>query len=142
MKIQLVTIGQPKLSYAKLGWEEYLSRLNHYHRVQVTHIADKQNNTAHILKATESSYRVALTIEGHQFSSPELARFLDQHGLDTQPVSFIIGGPEGLPADVIKAVDQEWSLSRLTYPHDLAMVVLVEALYRASTINSRHPYHK
>jgi 23S rRNA (pseudouridine1915-N3)-methyltransferase len=142
MKLHLVTIGRPKLQYAKLGWEEYLRRLEHYHRVQVTHIADKQNDSAHLLKSTENSFRVALTIEGPQFSSQGLAIFLNDHSLNTRAISFMIGGPEGLPEDVIKAADAQWSFSQLTFPHDLAMVVLVETLYRASTINTGHPYHK
>jgi 23S rRNA (pseudouridine1915-N3)-methyltransferase len=54
----------------------------------------------------------------------------------------MIGGPEGLPAVVIEQLDYQWSLSKLTFPHDLAMVVTLEALYRASTIAAGSPYHK
>lgn len=71
-----------------------------------------------------------------------LARFLAKRSQEGREVSFIIGGPEGLPEEVINTADHKLSLSELTFPHDLAMVVLLEALYRASTINSNHPYHK
>jgi len=142
MKIHVITIGKPKLSYAQAGWEEYWSRLSHYHQVRVTHIADKHNDAAHILEAAGSAYKVALAIEGKQFSSEELSEFLQRHERMSKEVAFIIGGPEGLPAEVINRANHHLSLGKLTLPHDLAMVVVLEALYRASTINSGHPYHK
>lgn len=121
-----------------------MSRLQHYHQVQVTHIADKwAYNGDHILKASSNTYRVALVIDhGTQLSSPELAAFLDKRALESRAVSFLIGGPEGLPRTVLEAADYQWSLSKLTFPHDLAMVILLESLYRASTINAGQPYHK
>ena len=116
--------------------------MSHYHQVRVTHIADKHNDAAHILEAAGSAYKVALAIEGKQFSSEELSEFLQRHERMSKEVAFIIGGPEGLPAEVINHANHHLSLGKLTLPHDLAMVVVLEALYRASTINSGHPYHK
>lgn len=142
MKLHIITIGQPKLSYAKDGWAEYWKRLGHYHQLQVTHIADKYNDAAHLLGAAGSAYKVIMEIEGKQFSSPELSQFLDKQALQGREVCFIIGGPEGLPQEVIDKADLQWNLSRLTFPHDLAMVVLLETLYRASTISAGQPYHK
>lgn len=142
MKIQLITIGQPKLTYAKQGWAEYLSRLQHYHQLRVTHISDKQNDAAHILAAARGSYLVGLVIGGQQFSSHSLATFLEKRALEGREVSFIIGGPDGLPEEVVQQLDWQWSISDLTFPHDLAMVILLEALYRASTISAGLPYHK
>jgi 23S rRNA (pseudouridine1915-N3)-methyltransferase len=142
MKIHIITVGKPKLPYAVAGWEEYWKRLKHYHRLRATHLADKRGDAAHILEAAGSSCKVALLIEGKQFASPELAAFLTAQELTGREVSFIIGGPRGLPAEVINASDYRWSLGRLTLPHDLAMVFLLETLYRASTINAGHPYHK
>lgn len=143
MKLHLITIGEPKLLYAKEGWREYVQRLNRYHTVRVTHLADKwAYDVSAILKATANSYIVALAIDGKQFSSESLASFLDKHTLDGRELSFIIGGPEGLPQEVIDRADLAMSFSKLTFPHDLAMVILAEALYRASTIQAGHPYHK
>ena len=142
MKIHIVTVGSPKLAYAKLGWEEYLGRLKHYHSVRVSHIADKQNDAEHILAAASNAYKIALVINGPELSSPELAEFLDKKALDSNEVCFLIGGPDGLLNDVIEACDKQWGFSRLTFPHDLAMVILVESLYRASTINDGLPYHR
>jgi 23S rRNA (pseudouridine1915-N3)-methyltransferase len=143
MKLHIITIGQPKLSYAKQGWEEYFGRLQRLHTIRATHLNDKfVNDPTKILETAGNNYKVVLEITGQQFNSPELAQFLTKRELESREVSFIIGGPEGLPQEVIEAADFKWSLSQLTLPHDLAMVVLLETLYRASTINARLPYHK
>ncbi|HKR82077.1 MAG TPA: 23S rRNA (pseudouridine(1915)-N(3))-methyltransferase RlmH [Candidatus Saccharimonadales bacterium] len=142
MKLHLITIGEPKLAYARAGWEEYCKRLGRFQSVRITHIADKQNDADHILQAAGTAYKVALVIDGTQLSSPGLARFLEKRAQDGRELCFMVGGPEGLPQAVIDKADYAWSLSQLTFPHDLAMVVLAEALYRASTIAAGHPYHK
>ncbi|HSX17078.1 MAG TPA: 23S rRNA (pseudouridine(1915)-N(3))-methyltransferase RlmH [Patescibacteria group bacterium] len=143
MKLHIVTVGEPKLAYARAGWEEYLGRLQHYHQVRVTHVPDKWAYDAkHLQQAAGNAYTVALVIDGRQFSSPELATFLEKRALDGREVCLFIGGPEGLPAEVIAGADAQWSFGKLTFPHDLAMVVLVESLYRASTISAGQPYHK
>jgi len=142
MKLHIITIGKPRLSFAKEGWSEYWQRLEHYHQMRVTHIADKHNDAEHLLAATGKAYKVALVIDAKEFSSPRLATFLNQRALEGREVCFLIGGPEGLPQDVIDQADYCWSLGSLTFPHDVAMVLVLEALYRASTINSGQPYHK
>lgn len=142
MKLHIITIGKPKLDYAKLGWDEYLKRLQRYHSVRITHLADKYADDADkIIAATGNSYRVGLIIEGEQLTSRQLAAFLDLRALESKEVCFIIGGPDGLPSAAQTAMDFQWSFSKLTLPHDLAMVTLLETLYRASTINAGTPYH-
>lgn len=143
MKLHIVTIGKPKLAYAKQGWEEYILRLQKYHDVKVSHLPDKfAYDAKKIQEAIGSSYLVALEITGKQLSSSELAAFLEKRALEAREVSFVIGGPEGLPKEVITAANMQLSFSKLTFPHDLAMVILAEALYRATTINAQLPYHK
>lgn len=143
MKLRLVTIGKPKLHYAQLGWNEYLWRLVKFHQVEVKHLGDKYaDDAAKILEATSGTYRVAMVIDAKTMRSHDLALFLKKRELDAKVMSFVIGGPEGLPAEVIDKADYHWSLSPLTFPHDLAMVVTLEAIYRASTINAGIPYHK
>lgn len=143
MKLHIITVGEPKLSYAKAGWQEYISRLKHYHDVRITHIADKWAYDGRYLRQMAgNAYTVALVIDGTQYTSPELSAFLEKRALDARTLCFIIGGPEGLPEEVILGADLTFGLSKLTFPHDLAMVVLAEALYRASTISAGHPYHK
>ncbi len=142
MKLHIITLGPPKLPYAKSGWHEYLHRLEHYHSVQVTHIPDKHNSTKSYVTAAGNSFKIALYIQGTEFSSPELARFLNQKAVESRELSFLIGGPDGLPEEVLAQADFSWSLGLLTFPHDLAMVMVVEALYRASTITASQPYHR
>jgi 23S rRNA (pseudouridine1915-N3)-methyltransferase len=142
MKLHIVTIGKPKLTYAKLGWEEYIDRLRRYHTVRITHLADKYADDANkIFETAGSGYKIGLIIAGRQLSSQQLATFLETRALEARGVSFIIGGPDGLPSTVQAAMDFQWSLGNLTLPHDLAMVNLAESLYRASTINAGTPYH-
>lgn len=143
MKLHIITIGSPKLAYAQNGWAEYLKRLQRFHSVRVTHLADKfANDAGKVLEAAGKAYKVALVIEAKQLSTEELADFLEKRAPEGREVCFIIGGPDGLPQEVIEKADFSWSFSKLTFPHDLAMVVLLETLYRASTVNAGHPYHR
>ncbi|MGB4966860.1 MAG: 23S rRNA (pseudouridine(1915)-N(3))-methyltransferase RlmH [Candidatus Saccharimonadales bacterium] len=143
MKLHLVTIGKPRLEYAKQGWNEYFSRLQRLHSVRVTRLSDKHaQDTARILEAVQGTSWCVMEIKGREYTSENLAAFLRAKELEAREVSFVIGGPEGLPQEVRDAATHQWSLGRLTLPHDLAMVVTLEALYRASTINARLPYHK
>ena len=142
MKLHIITIGEPKLAYARLGWQEYLTRLQRLHTVTVTHISDKLNTPKHILGVIDTSFLVALDENGSELTSQGLSDFLQKQQLTSKTISCIIGGADGLPLEVLKRADYTLSLGRLTLPHDLAMVVLLEALYRASTIASGHPYHR
>ncbi|MDB5166023.1 MAG: hypothetical protein JWM37_95 [Candidatus Saccharibacteria bacterium] len=141
MKIHIITIGKPKLAYAQAGLEEYVRRLKHFHPLQVTHLSDRHNDVDHILGAVGRSFLVALAIEGKQLSSHQLSAFLEKRLLDGRDICFVIGGPDGLPAEVLETADLRWSFSDLTLPHDLAMVVLAESLYRACAISAGLPYH-
>ena len=143
MKIHIVTVGKPKLVYAQTGWDDYLARLQRLHTVRVTPLSDRYaEDIDKFLQVTTGSYRVVLEIEGKALSSHELASFLITRELEAREICFIIGGPDGLPQAVRAAAEYQWSLSRLTLPHDLAMVVTLEALFRASTINAHLPYHR
>lgn len=143
MKIHIITVGKPKLGYAIAGWDEYLSRLNRLHTVRTTQLADKlAYDAGKIREAQGSSHKVVLEITGKQYTSIELAAQLTKLELLGKEISFLIGGPEGLPQEIRDSADLQWSFSKLTLPHDLAMVTLLESLYRASTINAGLPYHK
>lgn len=143
MKLHIVTVGKPKLAYAVSGWADYLARLERLHTVRVTHLADKYVDDADkIREVTTGTYVVALEIAGKDLTSHQLADFLQKRELEAREVSFVIGGPDGLPQTIRESANYQWSLSRLTLPHDLAMLVTLEALFRASTINAGLPYHR
>lgn len=142
MRLHVITVGKPKLPYARLGWDEYLGRLQRHHDVRTTQLSDKYaNDSAKILDTAGSAYRVALVIGAKQYSSHKLASFLKRREAEAREVAWIIGGPDGLPPGVLEQSDLQLGLSELTFPHDLAMVILLETIYRASTINAGTPYH-
>ncbi|KTC88978.1 Ribosomal RNA large subunit methyltransferase H [Fluoribacter dumoffii] len=85
---------------------------------------------------------IALEIEGKAFSSEELALKISHLNQTTSHLCFLIGGPEGLSQDILKLCDERWSLSKLTLPHPLVRIILLETLYRAWSIINNHPYHK
>ena len=143
MKLHVITVGEPKLAYAKLGWEEYTKRLTRFHQLQVTHLSDKwAYDAGRIQAAIGKAYSIAMVIDGPQYSSPDLAALLEKHAHQAHELCFVIGGPEGLPQQVIDSANATMGLSKLTFPHDMAMLILAEALYRASAINAQLPYHK
>jgi 23S rRNA (pseudouridine1915-N3)-methyltransferase len=145
MKVHIATIGQPKLAFARMGWDEYIRRLGRLHTVRTTHIADRYADDGSkilLATATKQTTLVALDVAGQQYTSQSLAAFLQTRQLEGKELCFIIGGPNGLPGTIQQAADYRWSLSLLTLPHDLAMVVTLEALYRASMITMGLPYHR
>ena len=142
MKFKIITIGKPKLSFAKEGFMEYVKRLSGRHSVDVVHLRDGVSDEK-ILGELNCEFSIALDENGKEFSSRELSEFLDKKSLEgIGEVCFIIGGPDGHSDKIKGNVDFVWSFGKMTLPHDLAMVVLAEALYRATTISAGHPYHR
>ena len=90
----------------------------------------------------KTDWVVALEVNGHNWSSEQLAEKLSNWQMNGQDVVFLIGGPEGLAPDCKRRANQNWSLSNLTMPHPLVRIVFAEALYRAWTIGIGHPYHR
>lgn len=145
MRLHVITVGSPKLDYAKRGWDEYAGRLQRSHRFEVSRVNGKTAaaESEAIRKAAGKMPLVLLDPRGKQFSSEELAAWLEDQSLrGHSALAFAIGGPEGHSDDLRKDADHLWSLGKLTLPHDLAMVVLLEALYRALSINAGEPYHR
>lgn len=145
MRLHLITVGEPKLAYARSGWDEYEKRLRRYHKLQVSRVSGKtqQAESEAVLRAAGKSLLVLLDPRGKQFSSEKLSEYLDTQALGgTGELAFAIGGPDGHTDELRSRAHLLWSLGELTLPHDLAMLVLVEALYRAATISAGEPYHR
>jgi 23S rRNA (pseudouridine1915-N3)-methyltransferase len=145
MRLHLITVGEPRLAYARAGWDEYYTRLGRYHKPRVTRVpgSTPAREGAAILRAAGNAPLMALDPRGTQRTSEELSSFLDALALGgTGELALCIGGPDGLTDEVRAHAHTLWSLSRLTLPHDLAMVVTLEALYRAATISKGEPYHR
>jgi len=96
-----------------------------------------------LLEALErDDFVVALDERGREFATLELARWFAERQQDGRDLVFLIGGPDGLDPAVLERADWRWSLSRLTFPHALVRILLVEQLYRAQSVLSHHPYHR
>ena len=161
MKIDIITIGRLKESYLTAAQQEYLKRLAPYARVNVTELPDEkapenlspaamaqvlEKEAAKIEKHLDMNagvYRIALAIEGKQLSSPELASMIDRQAVaGFSKFVFVIGGSLGLAAGVLGKCQMKLSFSKMTFPHQLMRVILLEQVYRAFKIVNNEPYHK
>jgi 23S rRNA (pseudouridine1915-N3)-methyltransferase len=103
----------------------------------------RQEEGVRLLKGVPDSHRLfALDLRGQLLSTEDLAAHLRSWQMDGQGVSLLIGGPDGLSAEVLARCEQRWSLGRMTLPHPLVRVVLAEQVYRAWTVTAGHPYHR
>jgi len=143
MNIHVLTIGKPKLAFARAGVEEYMARLGAAVRVEVLKASNREEESALLLQRSEKMLRVVLDERGEQVTSRELAAKLTRWELDrTKAVAFLIGGADGHTDELRKRADWRWSLGKLTLQHELALVVLLEQVYRARCINAGTPYHR
>jgi 23S rRNA (pseudouridine1915-N3)-methyltransferase len=159
MHITIVSVGKLKEKYLKQGIAEYLKRLTAYAKVDVVEVADekapevlsenemvqvKDKEGERILaKISPDTYVIALAIEGKLKSSEELAKDMDNLAIyGKSKVAFVIGGSLGLSDTVLKRANDKLSFSKMTFPHQLMKLILVEQIYRAFRINRGEPYHK
>lgn len=145
MRLHLITVGEPKLNYAKQGWDEYEKRLRRYHKLKVSRVTGKnqQQESEAIARLVGNAKLILLDPRGQQWSSEGLSSYIDGQSVSgVGELCFAIGGPLGHTDALRGQAHRLWSLGELTLPHDLAMVVLLEALYRAATISAGEPYHR
>jgi 23S rRNA (pseudouridine1915-N3)-methyltransferase len=154
VKLRVLAVGTRMPPWVRDGWEEYARRLPRELPLALTQIepgirgagspaAAIQAEGRKVLAALRPyDFAVALDERGGQMSTQELSAWLAARMQDGRDLAFLIGGPDGLSADVLQRADLKWSLSRLTLPHALVRVVLAEALYRAHAVLAGHPYHR
>lgn len=159
MHITIITVGRVKESYLTAGIAEYAKRLTRYCKLDQVEVADekapetlsekemeqiKDREGERILsKIKDTEYVIALAIEGKQQSSEELAATLGQLSVSGKSdLVFVIGGSLGLSGAVLKRADLKLSFSRMTFPHQLMKLILVEQIYRGYRILKNEPYHK
>ncbi|MCK9927523.1 23S rRNA (pseudouridine(1915)-N(3))-methyltransferase RlmH, partial [Frankia sp. Mgl5] len=159
MQITVVTVGKLKEKYLKDGIAEYSKRLSAYCKLQIVEVSDEK--APEELSATEmeqvkrkegerilaqikpDQYVIALAIEGEMWSSEKLASELDRLATyGKSQVAFVIGGSLGLAPEVLKRADAKLSFSKMTFPHQLVRLVLLEQVYRGFRIGRGEPYHK
>jgi 23S rRNA (pseudouridine1915-N3)-methyltransferase len=154
MKHQLLFLGKIKDRFIEDGVREYGSRLQHYTSFAITILKEKGRGRGKIMSAEEQGKLllqavpsgatiVVLDSKGKQFSSEAFSRKIDQWEMQgIKQVCYLIGGPDGHAPEVIGAADLLVSLSKMTFTHDMARLLLVEQLYRAYTIKAGEQYHK
>lgn len=139
MRYRVVAVGRMKDPALRAACDDYLDRLRHYTKLEEREVKDE----ARVLEAVpEGSRLVALTRTGEAWTSGQLAEWTGRWEMDGRDVAFAIGGADTLPDDVLRKAERLWSLSRLTFPHELARVVVYEQLYRAYTIRRGEKYHR
>jgi len=139
MRYRVVAVGRLKSAALRTACNDYLERLEHYTKVEELEVKDE----ARVLAAIPADARlVALTEHGDAWTSEQLAAMTERWERDAKDVTFAIGGAGPLPEPVLVRADQRFSLSRLTFPHEIARLLLYEQLYRAYTIRRNEPYHR
>ncbi|MDD2496791.1 MAG: 23S rRNA (pseudouridine(1915)-N(3))-methyltransferase RlmH [Desulfitobacteriaceae bacterium] len=159
MHIAVIAVGKIKEKYLVAGISEYLKRLSAYAKVEIIEVADEKipdNASAIEIKMIktkegekisrylkEGTYLIALDIGGKNLSSEELAKMVSNLGLrGKSDLTFLIGGSVGLADFLVKQADFRMSFGRMTYPHQLMRLILLEQVYRGFKIMRGEPYHK
>ena len=159
MNIQIIAVGKLKEKYLVDGIKEYMKRLAPYSKISIQEVADekvpetlspaqeqqaKEREGERILAFIKpETYVIALAIDGKLWSSEDLAEQIGSLATyGRSQIAFVIGGSLGLSQAVLQRADQKLSFGRLTYPHQLMRLILVEQIYRAFKIIRGEPYHK
>ena len=153
MRINIVCVGKIKEKYLKLGIDEFKKRLSKYCKLEIIELEDekapenlsdkemliiKEKEGKKILsKIKDNSYVIALAIDGKNLSSEELAQTINKLGVrGVSNITFVIGGSLGLSDEVLSRADYKLSFSKMTFPHQLMRLILLEQVYRAYRINN------
>lgn len=156
MKINIVTVGNLKEKYWLEASKEYLKRISRYHSISITEVAEeklpKNYSEADISKVLVkegqkiekllSGYVVVLDRCGEMLDSIQFAKKIENISLKESTITFVIGGSYGISEEIKRIADYKFSFSKMTFPHQLFRVMLLEQIYRASTISNNVLYHK
>ena len=159
MKIVVVSVGSIKEKYLKDAINEYSKRLSKYAKIEFLNVSDEMipNNPSEkeiekiklkegekILKVLPlNSYKIALNLKGEMLSSEALAKkLLNIFSYNNSTITLVIGGSLGLGKNVLDLMDYHLCFSKMTFPHQLMQVILLEQIYRAFKINNNETYHK
>jgi 23S rRNA (pseudouridine1915-N3)-methyltransferase len=159
VNISIVSVGKLKEKYLKLGIDEFTKRLTVYAKIELIEVPDEKapeqlsdsemEQVKHkegekiLAKISPDTYVIALAIDGKMKSSEELADSIDKLATyGKSKIAFVIGGSLGLSKEVLQRADEKLSFSKMTFPHQMMKLILLEQVYRAFRINRGEPYHK
>ena len=159
MKITVLCVGKVKEKFYRDAIDEFSKRLSRYCKLEIVEVVDektqeqaseveirlvKEKEGERLLKnIKDDAYVITLCIDGKQLDSEELSRKMEKLGVQgISHICFVIGGSLGLADEVIKRADDKLSFSKMTFPHQLMRVILLEQIYRGYRIMNNEPYHK
>lgn len=150
--IKIISVGKIKEKFYKEAIEEYTKRLSKYTKLQIIEVEDVNLPNESLIKQKEKElieknindkdYVITLEIEGNELNSIELSKKLEQLEQTNPNITFIIGGSYGLDEKIKQRSNYKLSFSKLTFPHQLFRVILLEQIYRAFKIKNNESYHK
>lgn len=149
--IKIICVGKIKEAFYRDAINEYLKRLSKYTKIDIIECKDFSDNEDNCLLKEkveieryiqDKDYVITLEIEGKEYSSLELAKELDNLLTINSNITFVIGGSNGLHNDIKKRSNLAISFSKMTFPHQLFRVILLEQIYRSFKINNNESYHK
>lgn len=144
--IKIICIGKIKEKYMQDAIKDYLKRVNKYHKIDIIELNDSNINDEkkEILKVLNlKDYIITLEINGNMISSIELSNMVDNIWTNiNSSITFIIGGSEGIHDDIKKLSNYKLSFSKMTFPHQMFRLLLLEQLYRSFKIMNNESYHK
>jgi len=149
MQIHIISVGKLSDEFAGLAakyikmirWKLKTTEINYAKKLPETQI--RQFEATLIEKYLgNNSCKIVLDVLGKQISSEEFSQIFANSMMDSKDIDFIIGGAFGLEDSILKIASQKLSLSKMTFPHQMAKTILCEQIYRAQTIIDKHPYHK
>jgi 23S rRNA (pseudouridine1915-N3)-methyltransferase len=143
---KIFAAGKPALAYAKSGIAEYLKRLKRGAKVELIYLkaGDSESVSRDLLARSEGTFRIALDERGREWNTADLVKKIDTWEMDPgiKTISLLIGASDGHTKQLRQDANAVWALSPLTLQHELALVVLLEQIYRAYTIKRGEPYHR
>lgn len=157
LNINIVCVGKVKEKYLKDALLEYSKRLSKYCKLNIIEIADepipsnlsdkladniKNIEGSKILNTIKNSYIISLDLNGKEYSSEQFAEKLDKITLNNSSITFVIGGSLGLSTEIIHNSNELICFSKMTFPHQLIRVFLLEQIFRAFKINNNETYHR
>ncbi|MDD5794134.1 MAG: 23S rRNA (pseudouridine(1915)-N(3))-methyltransferase RlmH [Clostridiales bacterium] len=159
MNISIIAVGKLKEKYLKMAVDEYSKRLSRYTKLEIIELQDEKTpdnasekeevqikekeGKAILSKIKDNAYVIAMDLNGKQLASVEFSQFISNCAvMGNSNIVFVIGGSLGLSEEVIKRADYKLCFSKMTFPHQLFRVMLLEQVYRGFRIMNNEPYHK
>ncbi len=146
MQFRLIVAGKPALAYAKAGVDEYLKRMSRFGGCELVTVkaGTSEEVSARLLEKSQGCYRIGLDERGQALGTRGFAEKLESLAMrgDVKTVAFLVGAADGHTPELRSACDLLLSLSAFTLQHELALVVLLEQLYRVASLKSGSPYHR